>query len=167
MHGSTLWPGIFTGLGEHHRVMPMCSHHRAATCAGQGTGKGGDGGPPLAPADQATSNYGNRLFSVYSEEKKGVEIHWPDELRPLHRCPRLLSNSDPRRKMEMLEVPYAPYLILLHITECWMFASGAKGPELASPSNPTSILPDRRGTVCNAKSWTCLCLFFFFPPPSL
>jgi len=112
MHGSTLWPGIFTGLGGHHTVRPMCSHRRAATCAGWDTGEGENCGPPLTPA----SNYGNRLFSVCFGAKRGVENHWPDGLRPLHICPRLLSNLAPRRKMETLELLYAPYSILLHIS---------------------------------------------------
>lgn len=116
MHGSTLWPGIFAGFGGHHTARPMCSHHRAATCAGWGTSEREDCRPPLTLADQAASDYGNRLFTVYSGEEKGVEIHWPDGLRPLHRCPRLLSNLGPRRKMEILKLPYAPYPILLHIS---------------------------------------------------
>lgn len=48
-----------------------------------------------------------------------------------------------------------------------MFASTAKGPKLAPLSNFISTLPDRQwGSVCNAKSWTWLCLFFSFPPPA-
>lgn len=42
----------------------------AATRAGWGTGEGEGCGHPLTPADQATSNYSNRLFSVYFGGKR-------------------------------------------------------------------------------------------------
>lgn len=104
------------------------------------------------------------FLCVFWSKKKRVEIHWTDGLKPLHSRPRLPSNSGRRKKMEILKASCAPSLLLLHIRWVLEICLWWKRSRTCTTTTKPhfSISWQALGTVCNAKPWTWLCLFFFF-----
>lgn len=154
MHGSTLGPGIFAGLGGQHTERPTWSH----LCR-MGHRQGGSRShlPQLAKQLQSQQQ---ASLSAFWREKNKVEIHRTHGLRLLTSCLRLPSNSGPRKKMEILKVSWAPHLIFLHIG--WVLDICLWSRTCTTTTKRHfSVLRQALGTVWNRKPWTCLCLYFF------
>lgn len=162
MHGSTLGPGIFAGLGGNHTVRPTWSHHWAATCAGWGTDNGG----------QKVPTYPNRPSSSQLQQQASLSVFWRKKKsgNPLDRwakatpCPRLPSNLGLRKKMEIPEVSFAPHLILVHVRWVLGYLPLVKKVQNLHHHNQTPFQCFLTGTRhCLQCKTLDMALSFFFP----
>lgn len=136
----------------------------AATCTVRGTVKGEDCGPPLTPADQPASNYGNRVCSECLEVVVGKVWKYIGQMGQGHsvavpgHCPAWV----PERKWKYLNC---------HMHHSWFFCTLADACLWCKKSwtcTKFRCCPTGNGVLFAMQNPGCGSINFFFPTlPSL